>query len=751
MDKNLPILLLKKLSILPTAEVRLELNNDLSQKIIDTSLNKFDKKIIVILPKETKEEMLDISDLPEIGVLCLIKSCVILPNKNYRVVLKGLNRVKIKEYSNYRYNKSILIGTARMIYINNQEEALESEALRKKLINLLKKYISSSTEVSNSVLSKINDNLTLDELTDIIVNFMKFSIDKKLLYMNEFNEIIRAKMLIKDINVELEILSLDHKIDNEIRNNLEQEQKEFIIKSKINKLNEELGLKNSKEDEISEYVHKVSNLDVDNKIKQKLYKEINRYEYTPTNNPEISVIKNYLDTVINLPYNISSTEETNSKKIMEVLNNSHYKMDKVKERIKEYAYFKEKNPELENPIICLVGYPGVGKSTIASSIAKSLNRKFYKISVGGLNDSAELIGHRRTYLGASPGKIMEAIIKCGTNNPVILIDEVDKIVKDYRGDPSSTLLDILDSNLNKYFIDNYIEEEFDLSKVLFILTANDVENISPVLKDRLELIYIDNYTPYDKKDIVINYIIPKICKKYKIRKINITEEEILNIINQYTIDPGIRELERIIDKVIRYMVINNIKKDINIPSILGKSIKEKPLDKLKPGQCNIIGVNSYGGIKITISSIINDELIITGNIGEKLKDSIKIIISYLKQNNYINNNNYHINFDNNNFKLDGYSGSLGIGVSLISSYKNISIDNNICFIGNVDLYGRILKVNKLIDKIITAYNNNINIIYLPLENKIDEENIPKQIIDKITLRYISDFSEINNELFNNVW
>lgn len=751
MDKNLPILLLKKLSILPTAEVRLELNNDLSQKIIDTSLNKFDKKIIVILPKETKEEMLDISDLPEIGVLSLIKSCVILPNKNYRVVLKGLNRVKIKEYSNYRYNKSILIGTARMIYINNQEEALESEALRKKLINLLKKYISSSTEVSNSVLSKINDNLTLDELTDIIVNFMKFSIDKKLLYMNEFNEITRAKMLIKDINVELEILSLDHKIDNEIRNNLEQEQKEFIIKSKINKLNEELGLKNSKEDEISEYVHKVSNLDVDNKIKQKLYKEINRYEYTPTNNPEISVIKNYLDTVINLPYNISSTEETNSKKIMEVLNNSHYKMDKVKERIKEYAYFKEKNPELENPIICLVGYPGVGKSTIASSIAKSLNRKFYKISVGGLNDSAELIGHRRTYLGASPGKIMEAIIKCGTNNPVILIDEVDKIVKDYRGDPSSTLLDILDSNLNKYFIDNYIEEEFDLSKVLFILTANDVENISPVLKDRLELIYIDNYTPYDKKDIVINYIIPKICKKYKIRKINITEEEILNIINQYTIDPGIRELERIIDKVIRYMVINNIKKDINIPLILGKSIKEKPLDKLNPGQCNIIGVNSYGGIKITISSIINDELIITGNIGEKLKDSIKIIISYLKQNNYINNNNYHINFDNNNFKLDGYSGSLGIGVSLISSYKNISIDNNICFIGNVDLYGRILKVNKLIDKIITAYNNNINIIYLPLENKIDEENIPKQIIDKITLRYISDFSEINNELFNNVW
>lgn len=748
MDKNLPILLLKKLSILPTAEVRLELNNEVSQKIIDTGLNKFDKKIIVILPKETKEEVLDISDLPDIGVLCLIKSCVVLPNKNYRVVLKGLNRVKIKEYSNYRYNKSILIGTARMIYINSSDDVLESEALRKKLIGLLKKYISSSTEVSNSVLSKINDSVSLDELTDIIVNFMKFSIDKKLLYMNEFDEVVRAKMLIKDINVELEILSLDHKIDNEIRTNLEQEQKEFIIKSKINKLNEELGIKCSKEDEISDYVHRVSVLDVDNRIKQKLYKEINRYEYTPSNNPEISVIKNYLDTVINLPFNVSSEEETNSKRIMEILNESHYKMNRVKDRIREYAFFKDRNPDLENLIICLVGYPGVGKSTIASSIARALNRKFYKISVGGLSDSNELVGHRRTYLGASPGKIMEAIIKCGTNNPVILIDEVDKIVKDYRGDPSSTLLDILDSNLNKCFIDNYIEEEFDLSRVLFILTANDVEDISPVLRDRLELIYIDNYTPYDKKDIVINYIIPKICKKYRVKRISISDEEILDIINLYTCDPGIRELERVIDKVIRFMVINGIRKEPDLSLILGNSVKNSMCDKLMPGQCSIIGVNSYGGVKVIVSSIVSDRFVITGNVGDRLKDSIEIVSSYLRSNNYIGDVNYHINFDSNNFRLDGFSGSLGIGVSLLSSYKNVSIDSNICFIGNVDLYGRVLRVNRLRDKIITAYNNGIDIVYLPLDNKVDEDVIPSQIIDKITLRYISDFNEICNELFN---
>lgn len=747
MDKNLPILLLKKLSILPTAEVRLELNNELSQKIIEVGLNKFDKKVVVILPKETKEESLGVSDLPNVGVLCLIKSSIILPNKNYRVVLKGLNRVKINNYSNYRYNKSILVGNVKMIYIDNGE-SVESIALKKKLISLLKKYIASSNEVSNSVLSKIKEELTLDELTDIIVNFLKFPIDKKIAYMNEFNEVERAKMLIKDISIELEILSLDHKIDNEIRDSLEKEQKEFLIKNKIDKLNEELGVKNSKDNEISDYLAKINNLDVSEEIRNKLLTELKKYEYTPVNNPEISVIRTYLDTLINLPFNKSSEEESNLKKISEYLDKTHFKMDEVKNRIKEYAYFKEKNPNLENPIICLVGSPGVGKSTIASSIAGALKRKFYKISVGGLNDSSELIGHRRTYLGASPGKIMEAIIKCNTNNPVILIDEVDKIVKDYKGDPSSTLLDILDSNLNKNFTDNYIEESFDLSKVLFILTANDVNSINPVLRDRLEIIYIDNYTSFDKKDIAIKYLLPKICQKYNIKKINITEEEIVELINNYTIEPGIRELERLLDKIIRYMLINGIKKEPNFNVILGLPIKSNKEEELVIGQSNIIGVSPYNGATVKISSIYSKDMILTGNIGNNLKNSILMVLSYLRNKKYINEDDYfHINFNVNKYTLDGYSGGLGVASSIISLVSNKRIDKNICFIGAIDLYGRVLKVSRLRDKIITCYNNNLNIIYLPIQNKIDEEYIPEEVLQKVKLRYISTFDEVYNELF----
>ena len=747
MDKNLPILLLKKLSILPTAEVRLELNNELSQKIIEVGLNKFDKKVVVILPKETKEESLGVSDLPNVGVLCLIKSSIILPNKNYRVVLKGLNRVKINNYSNYRYNKSILVGNVKMIYIDNGE-SVESIALKKKLISLLKKYIASSNEVSNSVLSKIKEELTLDELTDIIVNFLKFPIDKKIAYMNEFNEVERAKMLIKDISIELEILSLDHKIDNEIRDSLEKEQKEFLIKNKIDKLNEELGVKNSKDNEISDYLAKINNLDVSEEIRNKLLTELKKYEYTPVNNPEISVIRTYLDTLINLPFNKSSEEESNLKKISEYLDKTHFKMDEVKNRIKEYAYFKEKNPNLENPIICLVGSPGVGKSTIASSIAGALKRKFYKISVGGLNDSSELIGHRRTYLGASPGKIMEAIIKCNTNNPVILIDEVDKIVKDFKGDPSSTLLDILDSNLNKNFTDNYIEESFDLSKVLFILTANDVNSINPVLRDRLEIIYIDNYTSFDKKDIAIKYLLPKICQKYSIKKINITEEEIVELINNYTIEPGIRELERLLDKIVRYMLINGIKKEPNFNVILGLPIKSNKEEELVIGQSNVIGVSPYNGATVKISSIYSKDMILTGNIGNNLKNSILMVLSYLINKKYINEDDYfHINFNVNKYTLDGYSGGLGVAASIISLVSNKKIDKNICFIGAIDLYGRVLKVSRLRDKIITCYNNNLNIIYLPIQNKIDEEYIPEEVLQKVKLRYISTFDEVYNELF----
>lgn len=755
MDKNLPVLLLKKLSLLPTQEVRLELSNELSQKVIDTAISSFDKKIIVILPINTLEENPTITDLPSIGVLAYIKSCVVLPNKNYRIVLKGLNRIKINKYLNYKSDKTILIANTKRIFIE-EEETIESRALKKKIITLLNKYISLSSEVSNSILSKIKETTSLDELTDLVVNFLHFPMDKKLIYMNEFDEIIRAKKLIKDLNIELEIIELNNRIDSEIRESFENEQKEFLIKEKISKLNKELGLKSSKDEEISSYKEKIDRLDVSERIKKRLYTELSKYEYTPSNNPEISIIRNYLDTLLSLPFNASSKEETKEDKISKALNKSHYKIDNAKRRIIEYAILKEKNPDLNNPIICLIGAPGVGKSTLARSIAASLKREFYKISVGGLNDSAELNGHRRTYLGAAPGKVIEALIKCGTNNPVILIDEVDKMVKDYKGDPASVLLDILDSNQNKEFIDNYVEEAFDLSKVLFILTANDIDSIPPVLRDRLEIINVDSYTVFDKKIIASEYIIPSILKKYNAKKINLTDEELMKLIKEYTLEPGVRELTRILDDLIRYMIINNIKDTPNFREILGKPLIEYKENQNLVGEVNIIGISPLGGAIIKVSSItvpMMYESNITGNIGDELKDSIKIVQSYLKSNNYLDykrsTNGTHINFDTHKFKLDGSSGSLGIAMSLCSLYNNKSIDGSVAFLGSLDLYGRINKVSRLRDKVITAYNNNIKMLFVPADNKVDEDEIPEFILQELNIIYVSNFEEVYQLLIKN--
>lgn len=753
MDKNLPVLLLKKLSLLPLQEVRLELSNELSQKIVDLSNLYYDKKVVVILPNNLIEESPTVSDLPEVGVLALVKSCVILPNKNYRIILKGLNRIKINRYSNDKKNNSILIANIRRIFLETEETAIHL-ALRKKLTTLISKYVGLASDVSNSIITKVNAAKNLDEVTDLIVNFMHFPLDKTINYMNEFDETLRAKMLIKDISIELEVIELNNKIDNDIRQSIEQEQKDFLIKTKIQKLNEELGVKTTKDAEIDDYQERIANIKTNEKTRKKLFNELKKYEYMSSNNPELSVIRTYLDTILSLPFGKSSKEETNKEKITSVLNKNHYKLDNVKNRIIEYAILKDKNKKLNNPILCLIGPPGVGKSTIAKSIAESLKREFYKISVGGLNDSSELVGHKRTYLGASPGKIIDAIIKCGTNNPVILIDEVDKMVKDYKGDPASVLLDILDTSQNREFIDNYVEEPFDLSSVLFILTANDYDMIPPVLKDRLEVLYVPAYTIFDKQNIAQNYLIPSILRKYNAKDIALTNDEIMFLIKGYTKEPGLRELERYLDDVIRYMIIHNVSSEPDVLEILGKKPYSYELKENIVGEVNLIGVTSTNGAIIKVSSIVVPMMYdsnITGNIGESLKDAIKVVISYLKSNNYMDykksTNGIHIHFNTNKFKLDGASGSLGVAISLCSLFNNKKVDSNFAFLGELDLYGRVNKVARVKDKIITAYNNGIKSVFIPMENKVDEEEIPAEILKDINIFYISSFEEVYKLLF----
>ena len=464
------------------------------------------------------------------------------------------------------------------------------------------------------------------------------------------------------------------------------------------------------------------------------------------------MIKNYLDWVLNLPWNKSNFENNNIEDIKEKLDKNHYGLQEVKDRILEYVALKNNNNDIKSPIICLVGPPGVGKTSIAKSIASSLNRKFYKISVGGLNDSSELIGHRRTYMGSIPGKIIQGLRKCESKNPVFLIDEIDKMTVNHKDDPTGVLLDILDREQNSEFIDNYIEEPFDLSKVFFILTANNTDNIPSALKDRLEIIEISSYTDIEKIDIANRYLIPKILEENKIdNKIITMSDDMLGfLIEAYTKEAGVRELYRALEKIIRKLVVLGRINDrtkiskVRLKDYLGipKYLKLENKKHEYPGKVNGLGITSFGGIIMPIETCIFEgkgNFTITGMLGKTMEESTKVALSYIKA--------MHIHFLEGALKKDGPSAGLAIITSILSLITNKKISNNIAFTGEISLNGDILKVGGIKEKIIGAYKNNIKTIYIPLSNELDLEEIPEEIKENIEIKLIKNFFEIYEELF----
>ena len=755
MKEKLSILLLKKLVLLPNQEIRLEINNDVSKNAIDDAIKNYDSNILVISPINLLEEKPNVNDLPRVGVIGKIKTKIKLPNGNYRIIVKGLNRVQVIEY--FQTNTGILKSLVKRLYIKHDNEIRET-ALVRKLKELIEEYILINSESSNLISSSIENVTDLDLLTDIIVSFLPIDQSKKLIYMNEFDSVKRALNLINDINIELEVLNLDSKIDDEIRKRFEKEQRDYILKEKINKLNNELGILTDKQLEINNYNEILDKLEISDKIKDKFRNEIRRYEYTNDNNPDASVIRNYLEWVLHLPWNKYNVEENNIKKIKKSLDDTHYGLENIKRRILEFVSIKNINKDVSSPILCLVGPPGVGKTTLGISISKALNREFYKISVSGLNDSSELVGHRRTFLGANPGKIIQGIHKCGVSNPVILIDEIDKMGRDYKSDPTSALLDILDEAQNNMFVDNYIEEPFNLSKVMFILTANNINDIPTALRDRLEIIEVNSYTEYEKIDIAKKYLIPDIIKKYGIKNIKFSDNTLLYIIDNYTKESGVRELSRILKRIIRNYCLDNVKnKEVSIDyvvNVLGeiKYIKEE-IENHK-GVVNSLGCSSSGGNIQRIECVTipgNGNVIVTGNILDILKESIKVSLSLIKYKKYIRMDisklDIHINLLNASIKKDGSSGGVAIITAILSILKNKTIPSDVAMTGEITLNGDVLAVGSIKEKIIGAYNNNIKTIYMPYNNKVDLDFIPNNIKDKINIKLIKNYDEVYKDLF----
>ena len=755
-ESNLPVLFLRDIVLLPYNEIRIELSLKSDIEILNISERGFNNHILFINLNDSLEEKPNVRKLPKIGVLGKVKTKLELPNGVVRLVVMGLDRVEVINYfsDDDNYN-AFVIPTKEYDY-----DEVEASALRRILFKDLNDYIELSSAISNNVIGRISGVSSLSKLSDIVAFELPFEYVDKVKYISMCNPMNRLKSIIQDLNREIETVKLENRIDEDLKERLDDEQKNYILKEKIKLIKEEINEVDIKDNDIVKLNSKIDDGNYPDYIKDRLNEELNRYELTSPTSPEMSIIRNYIDWLASLPWKKYTRDNKDIKDIRNKLDGTHFGLGDVKDRIIEYIAVSAIKKKNKSPILCLIGPPGVGKTTMAKSIAKALNKKFVKISVGGVHDEGEIVGHRRTYMGASPGRIIQGLKRVGVNNPVFLIDEIDKLTKDYKGDPASALLDVLDREQNSAFIDNYIEEEVDLSNVLFILTGNDEDNIPDALKDRLEIINLSSYTINEKEKIALEYIIPKLEEYYDI-KLNISNKDIKEIITHYTKESGVRQLERCIDKIYRKVLIDgNIPENIKIIDYLG-NYKYRSLSNEKDsyvGVINALGYTPYGGCiqKTTaISYPGSGNITLTGMLGDVIKESANVAISYIKANSYImdidskifSENDFHIHFEGVAIPKDGPSAGVAIMSSLISLLKNKSIDSTVSMTGEITLRGKVLPVGGIKEKVLAAINNNVKTIYIPIDNKEDVREIPTDLLKGIKIKYINNYLELYNDLF----
>ena len=755
-ETNLPVLLLKELILLPFNEIRIEISKGEDKKVLNISEQNHENYILCVNVPDFVEEKPSIRHLPKIAILAKIKSKIELPNGLVRLVLIGIDRVEVLNYVEDNDNNlySYVVSTKEYDF-----DEMEATALKRILLKDLNEYIEISPYISNNVLGRINGINNIGRLSDIIAFELPIDYHDKLKYIEMTNPMNRLKLTIEDLHKEIETVKIEDEIETTLKSKIDIEQRNYILREKIRLIKEELEEDNLKENDIKEIKQKLLSLQAPEKIKERIQKEIEKYEMLSDNSPEVGIIRNYIECLMSLPWEISTEDNKDISKIKNVLDNSHYGLNEIKERIIEYIATKD-ICDKDQSIICFVGPPGVGKTTMAKSIANALNKNFVKISVGGLDDVSEIIGHRKTYIGSYPGKIIQGLKKVKSNNPVFLIDEIDKMNSNNKSNPIASLLDILDKEQNNRFVDNYIEEEFDLSKVMFILTANDLSSIPTEIKDRLKIIQLNSYTIEEKESIAEEYIIPSLNKEYNLN-LTFSDKVIKEIIIYYTKEAGIRELNRCITNIYRkhitYSYDGNEIEDIK--KYLG-NYKYKYLYNnkcAKPGIVNTLAYTPYGGLVLKTTSVYykgNGNIEITGQIGNVMKESTTIALSYIKENSEIFNidyslftNNFHIHFEEGSIPKDGPSAGVSIVTSLISTLKKMTIPNTVSMTGEITLRGKILPVGGLKEKLITATISNIKTVYVPLDNKEEVMEIDKSITSKLKIKYVDDYIEIYNDLF----
>jgi len=725
-------------------------------------------KLVLGLQKDASEENPTFDgDIHEVGVIANIVQIIRMPNNNIKVLVEAESRVKIKDietedkenFATYTVIKETL------------KDGKETEAIYRKVFTRFEKYISMIGKFSSELILNLKKIEDYSNGLDIMASNLNISAEKKQAILEISNVKDRGYKILDDIVAEMEIASLEKTIDEKVKTKMNEAQRAYYLKEKISVMKEELG-DFSQDDDVIEIVDRVKDADIPKEVREKLEAEIKKLTKMQPFSAESSVIRNYIEAVLDLPWSNETKDVLNLKKASEILERDHYGLKDAKEKVLDYLAVKTLNPSMNGAILCLSGPPGIGKTSLVKSIAESMGRKFVRVSLGGVRDEAEIRGHRRTYVGSMPGKIMKAMKEAGTKNPVILLDEIDKMSNDYKGDPASAMLEVLDPEQNRTFEDHYIDMPFDLSKVFFVATANDLRNVSAPLRDRMDILQLSSYTEFEKLHIAQNFLLRQAQKENGLAdiEIKVPDKVMFKLIDEYTREAGVRNLKREIINICRKLAREVVEKKVkkfnlkasDLEKYLGKA-KFRPEKSRKAvgkiGVVNGLAWTAVGGVTLDVQGVDTagkGDVTLTGTLGNVMKESASVAMTYVKANlkkyppkdeNFFKDRAIHLHFPEGATPKDGPSAGITITTAIVSVLTNRKVRQDIAMTGEITITGDVLAIGGVREKVIGAHRAGIKEVILPEDNRVDTDEIPDELKSTMKIHFAKTYDDVSKLVF----
>lgn len=758
----LPMIPLRGLTIFPYMVLHFDIGREKSIRALEEAFMK-NQLIFVTTQKEAEIEDPSIDDVYKVGTITKVKQMLKLPGELIRVLVEGISRAEIQQVT--RDDEFFEVEVIEKEEQKEIEKTPELEALMRSVISAFEEYVNMTSRLPIDSLYSVISIEEPGRLADMIAAHISLNTNQSQQLLECFDVNKRLETLLGFLMKELEILNIEREINAKVRSQIDKLQKEYYLREQLKAIKAELGETDEIDQEIEEYEKKLNEKDLPEEVRKKAKEELKRLSKMAPGSAEASVVRTYLDWILDLPWNYETEDILDLKRAQKILDEDHYGLKKVKERIIEFLAVRSFYNKIKSPILCLVGPPGVGKTSLGRSIARAMNRKFVRLSLGGVRDEAEIRGHRRTYVGAIPGGIINSIKIAGSKNPVFLLDEIDKMSSDFRGDPASAMLEVLDPEQNSTFRDHYLDLPFDLSKVLFITTANTVDTIPAPLLDRMEVIYVSGYTEEEKLHIAKDYLIPKILKEHGVpdNKIIIQESAIKGIISEYTREAGVRGLEKNLSQIVRKAIKKIVEENAQVVKV-GKRNLQSYLDKpiYRPDKANqkdevgiVFGLawTRVGGEILTVEASImpgSGKLNLTGQLGDVMKESAQAGFSYIRANaeklnidkDFYKNIDIHIHVPEGAIPKDGPSAGITMVTAMVSALKKVPVRKDVAMTGEITLTGKVLPIGGVKEKVLAAHRAGIGKVILPQENKRDLDEIPQSVKRKLEFKFVEKIDEV---------